>query len=129
MSQGEVETLRVSTLALVRARHGSVYKATQVLGPLGLPRATIYQTLSGRYAGNLARQLARIRSALGETPKPVRPPLLSAEALYEALKAAACARCAAPNSARCSACDGLFQAQAAAVDRLFASPETLGEKA
>lgn len=95
----EVARLRAD----VERQYGTVY---QFCRANGLPRGTTYQVLRGVYAGDMQRQLARIRAALDQQDQ--------AEVLaMQALKRVACARCT--RRGPCGRCDDLFRAQARAV--------------
>lgn len=108
--------------ALVRARHGSIHRFAATSA---LPRATVYQALSGRYPGNMQRQLRRIEEALalaetkdeGQTRSP--GPRQFDQRLDEAetartLLAVACQRCLMRESPSryCKRCQDLVKAQA-----------------
>jgi len=74
-----------------------------------------------RDPGNVARQTARIRAALADTPPTDaghEPPTLTA--VYDALERVACARCRATDKRRCRACRALWERQAAEVAALYA---------
>jgi len=67
-------------------------------------RSTVYMVLSGRYGGNVPRQVARIREVLAGGGQEQR--------MFEAIKRVACGRCRVHGA--CSRCDDLFRAQATA---------------
>lgn len=71
-----------------------------------LNRSTVYQVLSGRYAGNADRQQALIRATVREAQRPLAhvAPLPEAEALAEVLQASKCARCRRPDRRGCRGC-------------------------
>jgi predicted transcriptional regulator len=79
----EGETLRAAILQ----RHKTLYAFCKAAR---LPRGTVYQVIRGRYAGDAAKQLARIRKALEAAPQEGGPEL---EKIKSALAQAACARC------------------------------------
>ncbi|UJX42989.1 hypothetical protein K9F62_10045 [Desulfovibrio sp. JY] len=115
MGPDEREALRAAILA----RHRSIYaycKAT------GITKSIVLQILAGRYPGNVARQTARIRAALADTPPTEatpEPPSLTA--VYEALERVACARCRVTDKRRCKSCRALWERQAAEVAALYAA--------
>jgi len=114
MESAEREALRAAILA----RHRSIYaycKAT------GVTKSVVLQVLDGRYPGNVARQTARIRAALADTPPTEvghEPPSLTA--IYEALGRVACSRCRVTDKRRCKSCRALWERQAAEVAALYA---------
>jgi hypothetical protein len=92
----------------IEGRYGTVHRFCRAYRELG--RSTVYQLLAGRYPGNAARQFARLREILAGGPEKRR-----VEAVYAAIKQAACQRCAAWGKGReCSRCDGLYREQAQA---------------
>jgi hypothetical protein len=116
MGPDEREALRAAILA----RHRSIYaycKAT------GITKSVVLQLLAGRYPGNVARQTARIRAALDETPSATDAPreMPSQAAIFAALERVGCARCRATDKRKCRGCRTLWERQAAAVVGLFAS--------
>ncbi|WP_300160129.1 hypothetical protein [Solidesulfovibrio sp.] len=115
MGSDEREALRAAILA----RHRSIYaycKAT------GVTKSVVLQLLAGRYPGNVARQTARIRAALADTPPAgpgAEPPSLTA--VYAALERVGCARCRRTDKRRCKTCRALWERQAAEVAALYAA--------
>jgi len=115
MGPDEREALRAAILA----RHRSLYafcKAT------GITKSIVLQILAGRYPGNVARQMARMRAALADTPPAApdaEPPTLTA--IHAALERVACARCRATDKRRCKSCRALWERQAAEVAALYAT--------
>ncbi|HML52881.1 MAG TPA: hypothetical protein PKC79_02180 [Solidesulfovibrio magneticus] len=115
MGPDEREALRAAILA----RHRSIYaycKAT------GITKSVVLQLLAGRYPGNVARQMARIRAALADTPPAgsgAEPPSLTA--IYAALERVGCTRCRRTDKRRCKACRVLWERQAAEVAALHAA--------
>lgn len=97
--------------ATIRQRHGSVYRFAQ---SAGLPRSVVGQVLRGVYPGDLARQIERIRAALGlpdleeDRPDPVAG--IAAE-----LERVACSRCRRPDRRGCRGCRATIRLQAEAV--------------
>lgn len=102
MAPAELEELR----RRVAARFGSVH-AFAKNRPAGLARSTVYQVLSGRYGGNVARQAERIRAAL-DGPS---------EGFFEVLRRAACGLCRRKRrrARQCERCYELFRAQEKAI--------------
>lgn len=71
-----------------------------------LPRGVVYQTVSGRYAGNRDRQAARIRKILHKSKKtdqPAQKPV-SKQELTDLLEHIRCANCRRLNRRECLAC-------------------------
>lgn len=110
---------REALRAAILARHRSIYaycKAT------GITKSVVLQVLAGRYPGNVARQTARIRAALADTPPAApggEPPTLMA--IHAALERVACARCRRTDKRRCKSCRVLWERQAAEVAALYAA--------
>lgn len=86
----------------VAARFGTIH-AFAKKRPGGLARSTVYLVLSGKYGGNIDRQVERIRAALGENGQDV----------FDILKKVACARCRKKRrrSKQCERCFELWRAQ------------------
>jgi len=99
----QVEALRAEMAREIAARWGSVHRFVR---DTGLTRSTVYQVLGGRYAGNMDRQLARLRAALAGPNK--------FELAAAAIKAEACKRCVVRNSWSCRRCAEMFADQARA---------------
>lgn len=104
--------------AVIQERFGTAHKFCKVTG---LPRATVYQVLAGRYAGNMQRQAARIQSVLeGEAQS--LPAAVTIENLGEVLANTACSlcirkgRCTRRRNKRCAA---VHRAQARAVSAML----------
>ncbi len=111
----EREALRAAILA----RHRSIYAYCKASG---ITKSVVLQVLAGRYPGNVARQTARMRAALADTPPAApgaEPPTLTA--IYEALERVACARCRRTDKRRCKSCRTLWERQAAEVAALYAA--------
>lgn len=94
----ELEDLRRQ----VTARFGTIH-AFAKKRPGGLARSTVYQVLSGKYGGDVERQVDRIRAALGE----------NGQDIFNLLKKVACARCRKKRrrSKQCERCFELWRAQ------------------
>jgi hypothetical protein len=115
MGPDEREALRAAILA----RHRSIYAYCKASG---ITKSVVLQILVGRYPGNVARQTARIRAALADTPPAaagVEPPTLTA--IHAALERVACARCRRTDKRRCKSCRMLWDRQAAEVAALYAA--------
>jgi len=86
----------------VELRFGTIHAFAKAR-PAGLARSTVYLVLSGKYGGNLSRQVERISAALDE---PVRD-------IFEILKQVACARCRKKRrrSKQCEKCFELWRLQ------------------
>lgn len=82
-----------------------------------LSRSTVYQVLAGRYAGNMARQAAKIRAALEASPPVVHG--VSAGAIAEVLQGVKCERCRRADRRGCRGCRVQTGREAEAVARLF----------
>lgn len=79
MRDGDLEALRGEIDKLFGTAHAFCRQS-------GLPRSTVYTVLSGRYPGNVERQMERIRAALAGRDK------LEA-AVLKAIHTTACGRC------------------------------------
>ena len=82
-----------------------------------LSRSTVYQVLAGRYAGNMARQAAKIRAALEAALFPEAA--VSAGAIAEVLQGVKCERCRRADRRGCRGCRIQTGREAEAVARLF----------
>ena len=103
----EIEALRAAILG----RWPTLYAFCKANN---LPRGTVYQVMRGRYAGNAAAQLSRIRAAL-EVKQESGPDV---RAVIKALSGAACALCGSGKRAcrkKRRACRQVWQTQAAAI--------------
>ena len=115
MGSDEREALRAAILA----RHRSIYAYCKASG---VTKSVVLQVLAGRYPGNVARQTARIRASLADTPPAAQgaePPSMTA--VYEALERVGCARCRQTDKRRCKSCRALWERQAAEVAALYAA--------
>ncbi len=101
MTDGE----RAALADEIRRRYGSAHRFCKATG---LPRGTVYQVLSGRYAGDMTRQANRIRSALQRRAASVP----TVEGIMQILRKHACARCMVRNSSLCATCLPVFASQA-----------------
>lgn len=72
-----------------------------------LARGTVYQTLAGRYAGNIENQARKIRAALAnldKKPQIVKDIQIDADEMVKALQAIRCQNCRRLNRRECMAC-------------------------
>ena len=100
--------------AAVLARHRSIHAFCRVHPELA--RATVYQVLSGRYAGNMPMQTARIRAALGARPT---APGIDAGRIAAVLQEVKCGRCRRADRRGCRGCRIQTGREAEAVTRFL----------
>ena len=126
----------VALKGLIKAKFGSIYAFSKAR-TVGMARGTLYQVLSGRYGGNIGRQAAKIRAALGaegvlnSAGHPATAGSSGADAspagmgsraagpgAFETLKLVGCGRCRRkrPKARQCGSCEDLWQAQAEALE-------------
>jgi len=129
---------------MIKARFGSIY-AFSKRRAVGMARGTLYQVLSGRYGGNIERQAAKIRAALGaegafnSTGHPATAGSSGADTspvgmgsraagpgAYDTLRLVACGRCRRkrPKARQCGQCEELWRAQAEALREGWENDQT-----
>lgn len=89
----------------VTARHGSIHAFCRLHPELN--RSTVYQVLTGRYAGNMDRQLSIIRAALDQSNGRQHPAALTVPdvaALADVLQTAKCGTCRRKDRRWCRGC-------------------------
>lgn len=111
----------------ILARYASVHAFCKAHPEL--KRGVVYQTVSGKYAGNRQRQAARIRQALAENTdadNQIRPiqqaeKTVTREQLTELLENIRCANCRRLNRRECLACKAQTTVEASQLfDSLYA---------
>ncbi len=115
MTKQELDALSADIVAT----YGTTYKFIQTTG---LPRSTVYCVLAGKYAGDVEKVAAKIRSALWDFGASSDACSLDESALKpieETLAAVACARCRNKDKRRCRGCKNLFRSQALAIVENF----------
>jgi hypothetical protein len=71
-----------------------------------LKRSTVYMVLSGKYPGNMDRQIARITAGMeGAGPEPAKRPAITAGEAYTVLQEAKCAHCRRLDKRACADCN------------------------
>lgn len=115
----ELERLRADILS----RHASVYQFCRQHE--NLKRSTVYAVLAGRYAGDAAEQIARIREALSgpasrrEEPTPGR--------IAEVLQHVKCQGCRPASRRKCQRCRERTEREARAVMDFLSEEEVCRE--
>jgi hypothetical protein len=83
----------------------------------GLTRSTVYLVLSGRYPGNVTRQIGKIENALAggaALPEPRR--IIDAQEAYSVLQEAKCAYCRKLDKRACPECNTQTAREAQALE-------------
>lgn len=89
-------------------------------------RSTVYMILSGKYPGDAAKQIERIRAALaGKEAKPAARPVLTAAEVYTVLQETKCAHCRKLDKRGCPECRTLTVKEAHALEAYVRSREAL----
>ncbi|WP_288711683.1 hypothetical protein [uncultured Bilophila sp.] len=111
----ELERLRADILA----RYASVYRFCRQHE--NLKRSTVYAVLAGRYGGDAAEQIARIREALdGPGPHPERP---TPGRIAEVLQRTKCRHCRPATRRKCQRCREKTEQEAQAVMKFLDKEE------
>lgn len=98
-------------LQAIKQQYGSVYLFCK---ETGLPRGTVYQVLSGRYAGDMQVQIERIQSVL------VKDSMQSIEErVMHILRKHRCKQCLFHGSAMCASCLDTFILQTKEITTLL----------
>ena len=115
----ELDAVRQAMLARYRSAHAFCRSHPE------LKRSTVYLALSGKYPGNVARQLAKIAGALsGMAPAQDRPAISAAEA-YGVLQDAKCAHCRRLDKRACPECRTQTTREAQALEEYLSARERL----
>lgn len=89
----------------------------------GLPRATVYQVLAGKYPGNVQRQVDRITAVLDGRTLPASLSLANVQTMLEKISCDVCSRKGRCTRKKAQRCARVHEAQALAVTTLY---QTLG---
>lgn len=106
--------------ARVRDLYGTVHRFCK---HTGLPRATVYQVLAGKYPGNVQRQVERITAVLDGRTLPSNMSVDSVQAMLEKISCDVCSRKGRCTRKKAQRCARVHEAQARAVTTLY---QTLG---
>lgn len=104
----------------ILARHVTIHAFCRATPEIA--RSTVYQLLAGKYPGNEARQIQRVRTALSGVPecKEERPVLTAAEA-YDVLLAEKCGHCRKLDKSGCRECRTRTLGEAQAIEKYVLS--------
>lgn len=105
-----IEALRKAIAARYKSAHAFCRDNPAV------KRSSVYAVLSGKYAGRMEAQIARIEAALaGLAPLPQAAPLLTEAQAYRVLQASKCAHCRKLDKRACPDCNTQTAREAQAI--------------
>lgn len=86
----------------ITQKYGSIHAFCKAFPHLN--RATVYQVLSGKYAGKTPKQIELIKIALAGNDKPTKTVTINKNDLKDVLQAHKCNHCRLLNKNNCSEC-------------------------